>query len=94
MVDIYLSLALVIILVALIGFYIVFRFIKEFLNNYFLGRYIYIETAMFQNIKTGDVIIMKIGDMQLLDLGKNKGLYIRKETEYEVQYYDLIIEEK
>lgn len=93
MVDIYLSLALVIILVALIGFYIVFRFIKEYLNNYFLGRYIYIETAMFQNIKTGDVIIMKIDDMQLLDLGKNKGFYVKKQTEYEVQYYDLIIEE-
>jgi hypothetical protein len=94
MVDIYLSLALVIILVSLIGFYILLRFAKEYLDSYFLGRYIYIETAIFQNTKTGDVIIMKMEDMILVESGENKGLYIKKEKTYEAQYYDLIVEEK
>jgi hypothetical protein len=93
MVDVYLSIAISIILFSLIAIFIIFRFIKNYLDNYFLKKWVYIETKLYQNIETGDVIIQKPEDMILIEHGDHKGQYIKATKENKLNYYDLIIEE-
>jgi hypothetical protein len=94
MVDIYLAIALFIIALSVLIFYITFRFVKDYLDNYFKSKWTYVETGIYQNTETGDVIACKNDDMILVETGKHKGQYIKAQKEIKVYYYDKIIEEE
>lgn len=94
MVDVYLAIAISIVLFSVLMFYIAFRFIKDYLDNFLKLRWAYVETSLYQNIETGDVIVYKNEDMILIETGKHKGQYVKAQKEIKVYYYDKIIEEE
>ena len=93
MVDIYLAIAIVIVLASVLVFYISFRFIKQRLTEKFKNEWSYIETEIYQNIVTEDVVVVSPGEMELVTEGQYKGYYKRKPPQKLINYYDKIEED-
>ena len=83
MIDIFLAIAIVIILFGVFGVYVAFKHFQDWWDN----RYVYIEPEYYQNSRTLDVIVMPPDSMVKTDIG----YYIRKEPlSGRVQFYDKI----
>jgi len=71
----------------------IFIYLKHAIGNYFFGRWVYFETGIYQNIETGDVIIVQNDQMKLVEHGLHKGQYVKIDNDYGVYFYDKINEE-
>jgi hypothetical protein len=83
MIDIFLAVAIVIILFGVYGAYVAFRHFQDWWQQ----RYVYIEPEYYQNVRTMDIIPMPPDSM----VKTETGYYIRKEPlSGRVQFYDKI----
>lgn len=83
MIDIFLAVAIVIILFGVFGVYVAFKHFQDWWQQ----RYVYIEHEYYQNSRTLDIIVMPPDSMVKTDIG----YYIRKEPlSGRVQFYDKV----
>jgi len=73
-------------------FYHIFMLAKERIDHALLSRWAFLQTSMYQNEETGDVIVVTDEEMKLIKSGQHKGQYVKVKEEGKVYFYDKIIE--